>query len=369
MSAHTAVVILNYNGRHFLEKFLPGVLAHSGQAQIVVADNASTDDSVAWLNSHYPQQVHVIAMPQNTGFAQGYNVALNTLRQQQQDPATALPQPIKYYMLLNSDVEVTPGWLDPLEAFLAQNTGAGACQPTIRAWHQKDQFEYAGAAGGFIDALGYPFCRGRLFNSLEGDQGQYNQPLRVFWATGACMLIRAELFHDLGGFDKDFFAHMEEIDLCWRMNRAGHEAWCLPQSHVFHVGGGTLNKTSPRKTYLNFRNGLSMMLKNMPWSQLWYKIPVRLVLDGVAGLAFLVLEGPQHTLAIIKAHFHFYALWRKNMRKRKGIKWPKRVMNRHEVIMPGSLVAAYYLLRKRQFSQLPLASNTKGDYDDGVNGA
>ena len=243
------IVILNWNGRAHLERFLPSVVAHSGEASVVVADNGSNDDSVLFLREHYPQ-VELLQLDQNYGFAEGYNRALSRIE-------------ADCYVLLNSDVEVEEGWLNPLVARLAADEKVAALAPKIISYERKSDFEYAGAAGGFIDCFGYPFCRGRILDTIEKDQGQYDTAREVFWASGACMVVRADLFHKLGGFDGDFFAHMEEIDLCWRMQLAGYRVMVEPRSRVFHLGGGTLPNNSARKLYLNYRNNLSMLFKNL----------------------------------------------------------------------------------------------------------
>nr|MBP8033086.1 glycosyltransferase family 2 protein [Bacteroidia bacterium] len=247
-SSKVAVVILNWNGKPFLEKFLPTVLQYSSGAQIIVADNQSSDDSVAFLKTQFPQ-VSVILNPSNDGFATGYNLALKQVK-------------AEYYVLLNSDVEVTENWLQPIIKLMDENLKVAACQPKILDYNHPSKFEYAGAAGGFIDKYGYPFCRGRIFNVLEEDKAQYDTAKEVFWATGACMFVRAEAFWKVGGFDDDYFAHMEEIDVCWRMKNIGYQIYVEPSSKVYHVGGGTLNKLSPRKTFLNFRNNLTTLTKN-----------------------------------------------------------------------------------------------------------
>lgn len=323
-----AVVILNYNGRSFLEKFLPSVLQHSESAQIVVADNASTDDSVDFMQHHYPS-VRLVEMKENHGFAGGYNVALKQVE-------------ADYFVLLNSDVEVTPQWLSPLVTYLDNHPECAAVQPKILDWHQRDRFEYAGAAGGFIDGLGYPYCRGRVFDTLETDQGQYDTPVNVDWTSGACMIVRSEAFFEAGGFDADFFAHMEEIDLCWRLRSMGHALVCVPESIVFHVGGGTLHKSSPHKTYLNFRNGLALLLKNLPTSQLIWKIPLRLILDGVAALKFAFESSPTHLLAVLKAHVHFYMHVPKHWRKREKTSPVRRPV----------ILFKYFLSENRTYSAL-----------------
>jgi hypothetical protein len=332
----TAVVILNYNGKDFLARFLPGVIQHSGKARIVIADNASTDDSLSYVQSHFPQ-VQWIQLDQNYGFSKGYNLALQQVK-------------AEYFVLLNSDVEVTPGWLIPLIELLQQSQVA-ACQPKIRSLAERHKFEYAGAAGGFIDKYGYPFCRGRLFDYLEEDQNQYNDTRSIFWATGACMVVRAKMFWQVGGFDEHFFAHMEEIDLCWRLQHAGNKILYCGQSTVFHVGGGTLNKVNPRKTFLNFRNGLAMLYKNLPPESLWSSIGVRLVLDGVAGIYYLVQGKPAHFMAVIKAHFNFYrnfSFWRQQRQACLRIARGSTLSG----VYDQSIVWKFYFEKKKKFSEL-----------------
>ena len=289
-----AVVILNYNGKKFLEKFLPALCKNSGQARIIVADNSSTDGSVDFVTKEFPN-IELIVLEKNLGYAGGYNESLKQIE-------------VDYLGIINSDVEVTPNWLDPLLEFLESNNEYGAVQPKIKAYAKKTHFEYAGASGGFVDALGYPYCRGRIFQHIERDIGQYDTPVDVDWTSGACMLIRAEIFHGLGGFDESFFAHMEEIDLCWRIRSSEMKLACLPESTVYHVGGGTLDRSSSFKTYLNFRNGLSLLVKNLPLGQLIWKLPIRLMLDGFAAIKFSFEYSPRHLWAILRAHIHFY--WR-----------------------------------------------------------
>jgi len=326
-----AVVILNYNGRSFLEKFLPGVIQFSGDAKIVVADNGSTDDSLSFLSKSFPG-VQLIDIQKNLGFCGGYNAALKDLD-------------TDYFVLLNNDVEVTPNWLTPIRELLDNNPGIAAVQPKILSYRQKDTFEYAGAGGGFIDALGYPFCRGRIFDTLEKDKGQYNDVVPVFWATGACLMVRAKLYRELGGLDEDFFAHMEEIDLCWRLKRRGHQVYYCGLSTVFHVGGGTLSVASPRKTYYNFRNGLSLLIKHEPAMSLLWKLPFRILLDWVAALRFLAGQ-PSHAWAICKAHFYTLFHLRKNWKKR--ISPVKRVSG----VYPGLLIWGYFVLGKKTFNNI-----------------
>lgn len=288
-----AVVILNWNGRGFLEQFLPSVCASTYPGlRIVVADNASTDDSVQFVKDHFPE-VELVHNSKNGGFAEGYNEAL-------------LQVEAEYYILLNQDVEVTSGWIEPLIALMEQHQEIGACQPKICSWKQKDLFEYAGAAGGWMDVLGYPFCRGRLFDVLEPDHGQYNRDAEIFWATGAALCIRSHLYRQLEGFDPFFFSHMEEIDLCWRLKRMGYKIFCCAASTVYHVGGGSLPQGNPRKVYLNFRNNLLLLHKNLPTGPRLRTIACRLVLDGIAALRSLLTGRPRELAAIFRAHRDFY---------------------------------------------------------------
>jgi hypothetical protein len=337
-SLNTAIVILNWNGEHFLRKFLPGVIACSkGIARIVIADNDSSDDSLKVL-SEFGDDIEVIKLDKNYGFTGGYNRALKLVD-------------AEYYVLLNSDVEVTTGWIEPIINFMTANADVAACQPKIRSYADRHLFEHAGASGGYIDWLGYPFCRGRLFLSLEEDHQQYNSTTEIFWATGACMFVRASVFHQMNGFDEEFFAHMEEIDLCWRMQIAGYKIMSIPESEVYHVGGGTLPKTNPRKTFYNFRNNLMMLQKNLPGHQAWVIIPIRLVLDGVAGVKFMLDGDFSDTLAVIKAHFAFYASIPKRLKIRKEIQ--QNLHNsKFKGVYHGSILKAYYLKGLKHFSQL-----------------
>ena len=303
----TAVVVLNWNGKAWLEKFLPTLIEYSNEATVFVADNASTDDSIVFVKNNFPS-VKIIINAINGGYAKGYNDALKQID-------------AEYFVLINSDIEVTEGWLSPIIDLMDCDKKIAACQPKLLDYKERNTFEYAGASGGFIDNLGYPFCRGRIFNNLEKDKGQYNDAIEVFWATGACLFVRASQFNEIGGFDEDFFAHQEEIDLCWRLKNKGYKIMVQPKSVVYHVGGGTLNTGSPFKTHLNFRNNLFMLFKNLPASCLFITILTRLVLDGVAALTFLNKEkGLQHVLAIAKAHFIFYFEIPKLMTKRQKIK-------------------------------------------------
>jgi len=286
----TAVVILNWNGKKFLETYLPSLTQNTDRenAFIVVADNGSTDGSVEWMEVNYPD-IRVIEFDKNWGFTGGYNRAFNEID-------------ADYYVLLNSDIEVTPGWLDNLLSFMEDNPDVGICQPKVLAMHDKTSFEYAGAAGGFIDRYGYPFCRGRIFSKVEKDHGQYDKPMEVFWATGACLMIRSSLYHHLGGLDESFFAHMEEIDLCWRAKLLGYEVWCVPSSVVYHVGGGTLPNNSPNKLYFNYRNNLLMLYKNLPEKIRSRRLFVRRCLDGVSALVYLVTGKWSYFKAVCRAH-------------------------------------------------------------------
>lgn len=336
IGVHTAVVILNYNGKHFLERFLPLVVRYTPGADIIVADNASTDGSVAWLRGHLPS-VRIIENPDNGGFSRGYNLALSQINAQ-------------YYVLLNSDVEVTPQWLEPMLDLMEKNPQIAACHPVIKSFQNRAGFEHAGAAGGYLDRWGYPFCRGRIFHETETDHGQYAESQPVFWATGTCMVIRKVAYWQAGGFDDAFFAHMEEIDLCWRLQSQGHQVYCCARSAVYHVGGGTLSTASPFKTYLNFRNGLAMLYKNLPASRLAGTIFIRLLLDGVAGIAFFIQGKPAHCWAVVRAHFSFYKRITFWVKQRRGTLRTNR--NLSGVMYPGSIVYAFFLRNKKKFSDL-----------------
>lgn len=290
--ARLAIAILNYNGQSWLSKFLPSVLEYSKDDQVYVIDNQSTDDSISFLKENFPE-VKIIQNSSNSGFAGGYNEGLKQIYEE-------------FYCLLNSDVEVTENWTKgPIELF-DSNPLIAAIQPKIRSFHKKEYFEFAGAAGGFIDNLGYPYCRGRVFETVEKDEGQYNDRTEIFWASGCAMFIRREDFWNEGGFDQRFFAHQEEIDLCWRLKNRGRKIFYDSTSTVYHVGGGTLNKQNPTKTFLNFRNNLSMLLKNLPFPRLIPLIFVRLSLDGIAGIRFFFKDGFPHTWAVVRAHIGFY---------------------------------------------------------------
>lgn len=333
-----AVVILNWNGQSFLEQFLPGVTAHTASwADVIVADNASTDNSVEWMTAHYPN-IRIIRNAENGGFAKGYNDALIEID-------------AEYFILLNSDVEVTPNWLEPMIELMDADHTIAACQPKIRAFHDREHFEYAGAAGGYIDKWGYPFCRGRIFDSFEEDHGQYDDNREVFWATGACLVVRSSCWHETGGLDQDFFAHMEEIDLCWRMKNRGWKVMYCGSSTVFHVGGGTLSKLSPKKTYLNFRNNIVLLAKNHAPGFFWLKIFLRFCLDGIAGMKFFFSGQFSHCWAVVRAHASFYRTLPRTLRKRRAMKQQIRHYS-ETAIYRGSIVFAYYLRGKKKFSDL-----------------
>lgn len=325
-----AVVILNWNGKKLLEAFLPSVLQHSPEASIYVADNASTDDSVAFVQAHFPN-ITVIQNHGNLGFAGGYNEALQKVD-------------ADIYALVNSDIEVTPNWLQPIIEKFQNEPKTAIIQPKILDYKNKAYFEYAGAAGGFIDQYGYPFCRGRIFETIEKDTHQYDDETEIFWASGACFFIRKEVFHELHGFDADFFAHQEEIDLCWRAFNLGHQIKYTSKSVVYHVGGATLQQGNPKKTFLNFRNSLLMLVKNLPKSSLFQVLFIRLVLDGIAGIQFLVKGKPSHTLAILKAHFSFYSLFSKNYKKRNSQQLPNYYITK-------SIIYRYFIKNNSIFAK------------------
>jgi GT2 family glycosyltransferase len=333
----TAVVILNYNGKNHLERFLPSVINNSQDCDIIIADNCSTDDSVAYIKNNFPL-LKLIHIPRNEGFSKGYNIALSQVK-------------AEFYILLNSDVEVSEGWIQPIIDLLENNSEIAACQPKILSYLDKTHFEYAGAGGGFIDILGYPFCRGRIFEKIEEDKGQYNDVKQVFWASGACLFIKAEVFHEIGGFDDYFFAHMEEIDLCWRINHAGYKIFYNGNSTVYHLGGGTLSKENPKKTFLNFRNNLLMLLKNSSSKELIWKIPIRILLDFIAALKFLLFDTKEDFVALLKAYGEFYKQYWKYNSIRKKI--PKIIKNQDlKIIYPGIIVFDYYIRNKKKYKNL-----------------
>ena len=314
-----------------LQDFLPSVVEHSATAQIVVADNGSTDDSVEFLRANYPQ-IQLVINDKNYGFAEGYNKALAHVE-------------ADYYVILNSDVEVTPNWIEPVVELMESDENIAICQPKLLSHINRENFEYAGGAGGFIDRFGYPFCRGRVFSTLEKDEGQYDDVREVFWATGAAMFVKAPLFHKLGGFDGDFFAHMEEIDFCWRAKNSGYKVMYCPASKIYHVGGGTLPPSSPFKTFLNFRNNFALLYKNLRRISIAYVFPARIVLDYVAAVRFLTEGKPKEFWAVVRAHFAFYGMVPSLTRKR-------RKMDHRKVgeIYRGSVVFANFLFKKNKFS-------------------
>jgi GT2 family glycosyltransferase len=332
-----AVVILNWNGQHFLEKFLPFALASTYKnTQIIVADNASTDNSVAFLQAHFPS-VQIIINETNGGFAKGYNTALKKVS-------------ADYFVLLNSDVEVTANWIEPIIQLMENDSSIAACQPKILDYKNKTHFEYAGASGGFIDTLGYPFARGRVLENIEEDKGQYNNAIPCFWATGAAMFVRASVYNNLGGLDEYFFAHQEEIDLCWRMQLSGHKVYVQPASVVYHVGGGTLPKGNSKKTYLNFRNNLIMLWKNTPSKSLIVKLPIRSVLDAVAAYKALFSGDVGYFFAIAKAHFHFGKWILLHRKKSLFVQYPTN--KKLDGFYPKSMLWQYYAKKKQTFSEI-----------------
>ena len=332
----TAIVILNWNGAHYLQQFLPVLreYTNSPDVDIYVADNGSTDHSLRVLGKFF-SDVKIIMLHRNYGFAEGYNRALSQIE-------------ADYFVILNSDVEVTTGWLEPMLQYLQQSPDVAACQPKILSYHNRTRFEHAGAAGGFIDFLGYPFCRGRILAVTEEDYGQYDEACDVFWATGACLVIRADVFENEGGFDDDFFAHMEEIDLCWRLKSRGYRIVRIPQSKVYHVGGGTLHVEHPRKTYLNFRNNLLLLYKNLSPKQLFPVLFLRFFMDYLAAFQLFITGKPQNAKAVFQA--------RKDYRKMLPSFKSKRKENRQKTtqtyipeIAKKSVILNYYLLGRKTF--------------------
>lgn len=345
MEIKTSVVILNWNGKAYLEKFLPFLRKHteSPETEIIVADNGSSDNSVEFLKENYPQ-IRLILFDKNYGFAEGYNKAMEQVKSE-------------YVVLLNSDIEVTENWLQPLISEMDKNKKMAAAMPKILSFTDKKRFEHAGASGGFIDKYGYPFCRGRILDNLENDEGQYDDIKEIFWATGACMIIRNSVYKQMGGLDGDFFAHMEEIDLCWRMKSAGYSIKVFPCSKVYHVGGGTLNTESPFKLYLNYRNNLFMLFKNLPGKRLPFILFFRMVLDGVSGSIYLFTGRFKQFAAVLKSHFHFYAALPSLIKKRKQVQ-SLSVLRRSSTnakakineIFNKSIVFEALVLKKNKFS-------------------
>jgi GT2 family glycosyltransferase len=326
-----AVVILNWNGKQLLEQFLPSVVQYSKEATVYLADNASTDDSVALVNEQFPE-VAVVINATNTGYAGGYNEALQHIE-------------ADVYALVNSDIEVTENWLQPIIKTFQEEPTTAIIQPKILDFKNKAYFEYAGAAGGFIDQYGYPFCRGRIFDTLEKDLGQYDSNQEIFWASGACFFIRSSVYKELKGFDTSFFAHQEEIDLCWRAINKGHTIKYLFESKVYHVGGATLQQGNPKKTELNFRNSLLMLTKNLPKKVLFRVLFIRMILDGIAGFKFLFEGQPKHLVAVLKAHFSFYQMFAINYNKRGTYQQTKYYFTK-------SIVLSYFIKKIHFFNEL-----------------
>lgn len=335
----TAIVILNWNGKQLLEEFLPSVVKYSNlpDVEIVVADNASTDDSVPFLVDNYPQ-IKVVKLNENYGFAGGYNKALAQVD-------------ADYFVLLNSDVEVTENWLQPLISLMDSDEKIAACQPKIRSYRHREYFEHAGASGGFIDKNYFPFCRGRIFNFVEKDEGQYDDRREVFWATGAALMVRTDAFKESGGLDEDFFAHMEEIDMCWRLKNRGYKIFVEPASVVYHLGGATLNYMSPRKTMLNFRNNLYMIYKNIAQGKFFGMLLIRLFYDTAAAFKFLLSLQIAHFFAVIKAHWQFWFTISRFSAKRKENLKHTTVFN-HPEIYKHAIVKDFYLKGKKKFTDL-----------------
>ncbi|MDG1715231.1 glycosyltransferase family 2 protein [Lacinutrix sp.] len=327
-----AVVILNWNGKALLKEFLPSIIANTQDATVYVADNASTDDSICFLKAEFPQ-IKIIQNTLNGGYAKGYNDALKHLDED-------------IFCLVNSDVEVTKNWLNPIINTFKTEENTAIIQPKILDYKKKSYFEYAGAAGGFIDKYGYPFCRGRIFDTIEEDRGQYNDSSKILWASGACFFIRKDVYKTLKGFDETFFAHMEEIDLCWRAFNLGYQTKYIAESTVYHVGGATLNATNPKKTYLNFRNSLATLTKNAS-GNLFFLLFSRLTLDGLAAFKFLLSLKFSHIFAILRAHFSFYTRLPKLLKLRKTL-----TQNTVKYYKTKSVVWSYFASRKKHFTDL-----------------
>lgn len=331
-----AVVILNWNGRLLLEQFLPGVARSVyGNLQLVVGDNASTDDSVSFIKDNYPG-IRVIENDRNYGFAEGYRRILAQVK-------------ADYYVLLNSDVEVPLNWIQPVIEQMEKDPMIAAGQPKIKWQKQKDSFEYAGAAGGFLDLHGYPFCRGRIFDTVEMDTGQYDDPTEIFWASGAALFIKAEKWKEAGGLDPDFFAHMEEIDLCWRLKNLGYKIVYCPDAEIYHVGGGTLGTDNPYKTYLNFRNNLIILQKNLPFQDACFRILIRFFMDFIAWIHFVAQGKTDFAMAVTKAHIYFFTRFWHNANKRTKTQLPYL---KHTGVYSSSIVYAFFIKKIKYFSQL-----------------
>jgi GT2 family glycosyltransferase len=338
--SRTAVVILNYNGEKLLQKFLPSVVQYSAEAEIIVADNNSSDKSIAFVRQTFPD-IRIIQLDRNYGYCGGYNRAISQVD-------------TDYVVLLNSDIEATPNWLNPMVDMLDRDETIAAVQPKVLSYNKKSHFEHAGAGGGFIDAFGYPFCRGRVFDHVEVDEGQYNDTREVFWASGACLMIRTQSFKKFGGFDEDFFAHMEEIDLCWKLNRAGQRIFYCGASTIYHVGAGTLAYRNPTKTYLNFGNGLSMLLKHLGFGEALYKMPLRIILDWIAALQFLVTGDGKNFLAVLRAHGRFIITLPVGLRKRRELR--KLYPRYNDAMIYGGSIVVHYYLRGKKDSYAPASA-------------
>ena len=335
------IIILNWNGKTHLETYLPSVVSNSGEAEIVVVDNCSTDDSVMFLQTKYPE-LQLVHNNQNGGFAKGYNDGLEQIKGQ-----------FEYYILLNSDVEVTPNWISPIIELMESDSSISACQPKVLAYKQKNKFEHAGAAGGYLDKNGYPFCRGRVFDDVEEDTNQYDTVEEIFWATGACMFVRSSTFHEMGGFDEDYFAHMEEIDLCWRMKLHGQKIMANPNSVVYHLGGGTLNYMSPRKVYLNFRNSLFTLYKNYRGNYLFFMIIWRMILDYLAAAVFILNGEFKAAWQVVRAQFHFLGKLSEMKKKRRALnKSTQGIVPNKKGIYSKSVVFSRFIKFKKHFSEL-----------------
>lgn len=340
MNPLVSIVILNWNGRKYLEQFLPSILSSTyANYNVAVVDNASTDDSVSFLKSYYPQ-IAIISLPENYGFAKGYNEGLKQVKSD-------------YYVLLNSDVEVEEGWIEPAIELMESDKNIAACQPKLLQFHHKNVFEYAGAAGGWLDYLGYPFARGRIFDVCENDTGQYDLVKPIFWASGAAMFVRASVYHKLKGLDEYFFAHQEEIDFCWRMQLAGYTIFSCPQSVVYHVGGGTLPKENSQKVFLNFRNNLVMMAKNLPVGEAIWKISYRFILDSVSAIKSLLAGQGKYFIAVVRAHFAFLHWLLFSKKKKSGYNKKGRLLG----YFSKSIVWSHFVLGKKRFSEIVVKEN------------
>jgi len=337
-SSKLAIVVLSYNGKDLLEKFLPPIISsQTSYSQVYVVDNASTDGTYEFLQARFPE-INIIRLPVNKGFTNGYVESLPFID-------------AEYYVLISSDVEVTPGWIEPIIDLMDSDASIGVCQPKIKSYNQKTHYEYSGASGAYIDKYGYPFCRGRIFFTVEEDKGQYDDIREVFWCSGACMFIRSKVYHEIGGFDNEYYAHMEDIDLSWRVKNAGHRVMVCPQAVVYHVGGHIISYGSPAKVFRNYKNGLIMMIKNMPDRGFWRRLIFRIILDNVAAIRALLNGNTKEYKAILKAHIQFYLGFRHWMAKRRLAK--PAVVNRNTVgVYNGSVVKDYFISKKDVFGKL-----------------